>query len=226
MIGIIAAMEQEVSAIVQELSNANTSMISGIEMTQGTLEGNDVIVMKSGVGKGYAAMSTTVLLEHFTIDAIVNIGTAGGLQKTQNILDAVVSTRVVQHDWDTSSLDGEDGRGLFFEADQALAKTCLDVLKELDICVHSGLIASGDLFVARSEDLAHLKQYYPDAICAEMEAGAVAQVCQHYQKPFVILRSLSDIAYKEDSHMDFLTYVTYAAKRSAQFTRAFMKHQS
>ncbi|MFR6487541.1 MAG: hypothetical protein ACLUQK_08450 [Clostridium sp.] len=56
-----------------------------------------------------------------------------------------------------------------------------------------------------------------------MEAGAVAQVCAHYHIQFVVLRSLSDIAPRTDSHMDFITYVKHASARSAQFCKALMK---
>lgn len=223
MIAIIAAMDKEVSAIEQELSKKEAINISNISMIRGELEGRDVIVMKSGVGKGYAAMATAILLERFDIEFIINIGTAGGLNQDQNILDAVVSERVVQHDFDTSPVDGEAGLGLYFDADQALAETCRKVLTRMNIAVHHGLIASGDCFVARDEDVNRIKKYYPNAICAEMEAGAIAQVCAHYKMPFVVLRSLSDITHKADSHMDFIEYVEYAAKRSAEFCREFMK---
>lgn len=224
MIGIIAAMDEEVQAIAQTLSKKEELEISGIQMIQGELENKKVVVIKSGVGKAYAAMSTAILLEHFTLEFIMNIGTAGGICDDQNILDAVVSTQVVQHDYDTSSIDGEEGRGLYFHADASLVKRCVSVLQQMDICVHAGCIASGDQFIAREEDLMRLKNYFPKAICAEMEAGAIAQVCHHYKVPFVVLRSLSDIANKVDSHLDFQTYVTHASARSAAFTRAFMQY--
>lgn len=223
MIAIIAAMDKEVSAIEQELNNKEAIIISNISIIRGQLEEKDVIVMKSGVGKGYAAMATAILLEHFEINFVINIGTAGGLCQEQHILDAVVSERVVQHDYDTSPIDGDAGRGLYFDADKDLANICMKVLRRMNISVHHGVIASGDCFVAREEDIKRIQVYYPKAICAEMEAGAIAQVCAHYEMPFVVLRSLSDIAHKQDSHMDFLEYVECAAKRSATFCREFMK---
>lgn len=223
MIGIIAAMDSEVTAIVQILKQKEELNKSGIYMVKGMIGTQPVIVMKSGVGKGNAAMSTTILLENFQIEKLVNIGTAGGLDPSQEILDAVVSTSVVQHDFDTSPVDGKDGIGLFYEANKELMKQCQEVLEGLNIRVHCGLIASGDQFVAKDEQLAYLKAQFPEAVCAEMEAGAIAQVCTHYQIPFVVLRSLSDIAYRQDSHMDFQTYVQHAANRSAKFCEALVK---
>ena len=106
MIAVIAAMDKEVDAIVSIMESHEHLMKSGIDFDKGILAGKELLVMKSGVGKGNAGMATTILLENFSIDCIVNIGTAGGLQVQQNILDAVISTQVVQHDYDTSPVDG------------------------------------------------------------------------------------------------------------------------
>lgn len=221
MIAVIAAMDSEVSAIVSKM-NAEAKKIHGIEFYEGTLENKDVVVMKSGVGKGNAAMSTTILLEHYPVEQIVNIGTAGGLKENENILDAVLSERVVQHDFDTSPIDGEAGIGLYYDADPKLLAICEAALKDLDVTVHKGLVASGDQFIA-GEATKNLCDKFPDAMCAEMEAGAIAQVSTHYQVPFVILRSLSDVACKPDSHMDFQEYVKHASERSAMFTQELMR---
>lgn len=222
MIGIIAAMDMEVAAIVAHVEGKET-IISGISFFEGSLEGKQVVVMKSGVGKGNAAMSTTILLEHYPIECIINIGTAGGLREDQQILDAVISRSIVQYDYDTSPVDGESGIGLYFTADQTMADQACSVLKEMQVRVHEGLIASGDQFIAEPKQLELLETKFPEAICAEMEAGAVAQIATHYQKPFVILRSLSDVAKHDDSPMDFLEYASHASERSAVFTKNFVR---
>lgn len=223
MVGIIAAMDKELEAIVAIMDEKEDICVSGIQMVKGTIANKKVIVMKSGVGKGNAAMATTILLENFVIDKIVNVGTAGGLKKEQQVLDAVISTRVVQHDFDTSIIDGDEGLGLYFDADAALIAACDKVLSTKGVRVIRGLIASGDQFIAEDEKRMRLETLFPDAVCAEMEAGAIAQVCSHYHVPFVVLRSLSDVAHNPDSHMDFLTYVKHAAKRSAMLCQELMK---
>lgn len=222
MIAIIAAMDSEVNAITNIMEHCEKTTVSGISIARGVISGKKVIVMKSGVGKVNAAMSTTILLENFVIDKIINIGTAGGLKKEQEILDAVISDRVVQHDFDTSPVDGEDGIGLYFDADEALCKTCADVFAQMNVRAHVGLVATGDQFIAQEDQLSRLEETFPLAICAEMEAGAIASVATHYHVPFVVLRSLSDIAHRDDSHMDFLTYVEHAAARSATFCKEVM----
>ena len=172
MIAVIAAMDKEVDAIVSIMESHEHLMKSGIDFDKGILAGKELLVMKSGVGKGNAGMATTILLENFSIDCIVNIGTAGGLQVQQNILDAVISTQVVQHDYDTSPVDGADGIGLYFEADQDLCDMCEQALNKLGVVVHRGLVASGDQFVAREVQLQRLNELFPDAVCAEMSSCA------------------------------------------------------
>ena len=223
MIGIIAAMEKEMDAITSLLTNKEEYKVSGIAMVKGSIKGKNVIVMKSGVGKGNAAMATTILFENFVITAVINIGTAGGLKKDQQVLDAVLSTRVVQHDFDTSIIDGNDGLGLYYDADAKLIDACDQVLTSMGVRVFRGSVASGDQFIAEDEKRERIETLFPDAICAEMEAGAIAQVCSHYHVPFVVLRSLSDVAHKEDSQMDFLIYVEHAAKRSATLCQELME---
>ena len=81
MIGIIAAMDSEVEAIETLLEHKELKHISGIKMIQGTIKNKRVMVLKSGVGKGNAVMATTILLENFRIEKVINIGTAGGLKR-------------------------------------------------------------------------------------------------------------------------------------------------
>ena len=136
MIGLIAAMPSEMDAIIACLDNQKEHTISGIKMVSGTIGNQDVIVMLSGVGKCNAALSTTILCEHFKLDEIINIGTAGGLKAEEEVLDAVISTQVVQHDFDTSPVDGEAGIGLYFEANQAIIERAVSVLEQNNVRVH------------------------------------------------------------------------------------------
>lgn len=224
MIAIIAAMDSEVKAIVECMDSYEQKIIHDIAFYEGMISNKQCVVMKSGVGKVFAALSTTILLQNFDIDFIINIGTAGGLKENQKVLDALISTQVVQHDYDTSPVDGDEGIGLYFEADSKLVKLASEVMDELKITAHIGLIASGDQFIAYDEAREAILTKFPNALGAEMEAGSVAHVASHFKVPFVVIRSLSDVTCDDDSHLDFLTYVEHAAKRSAQLTKAFCEH--
>lgn len=225
MIGIIAAMQAEVDALREEMAEVKERTVDGIRFWEGTIAQSDCVLMLSGVGKVHAALATTLLLKNYDVDAIWNIGTAGGLQEMEHVLDLVIGEHIVQHDYDTSALDGEEGIGLHFHADEALIALCKSVCEEANERFHCGLMLSGDQFISEPHQFLALKKRYPEALCAEMESGAIAQVCTHFHIPFVILRSLSDIALQEENSLTFQEYVHRASKRSAQLCVRLMEKQ-
>lgn len=216
MIGIIAAMKEEVQALVSLMNQYEKQEYDNREYWIGSIANQTIVIGLSGVGKVNAAMSTTLLLKRYNITYLLNIGTAGGLLETQNVLDLVISNQVVQHDYDTSPIDKEDGIGLWFDVDMQLLDICKSVCKQLQKPFHIGLVASGDQFIAKEEDFHKLLTKFNQAICAEMEAGAIAQVCHFQNVPFLVIRSLSDVALKKGSELDFTTYVSYASEKSAK----------
>lgn len=216
MIGIISAMEVENNAILALCKDVTEKIISGKKFYVATLADEKVVCCLSGVAKVNAAFTTTLLLEHFPIDSILNIGTAGGLKEEENVLDCVISTRVVEHDYDTSPIDGEEGVGLFYEANAMLVNVVKEAASEMNIPHHIGLVASGDQFITK-ESCKKIIERFPESMCSEMEAGGIAHIASHYGVPFVVIRSLSDIAVKEGNSMDYSEYVAKASVRSAQF---------
>ncbi len=78
-IGIIGAMEPEVAHLVASMTNPSSTTIDGIEFVAGQLAGKDVIVTRSGIGKVTASIATTLLIEKYAPDAIINTGSAGGV---------------------------------------------------------------------------------------------------------------------------------------------------
>ncbi len=56
--------------------------------------------MKSGIGKVNAAMATTILLEKFTPDVVLNTGSAGGFGEKLEVGTVVISSEVRHHDVD------------------------------------------------------------------------------------------------------------------------------
>ena len=110
--------------------------------------------MRSGIGKVNAGICAQILADVFSVDAIINTGIAGSLNKNINIGDIVLSTDVVQHDMDATGFGYRKGQipqmpVFFFNADDNLRRLAAEVCKEVnpDIQVFEGRIASGDQFV-------------------------------------------------------------------------------
>ena len=220
MIGIIGAMEEEVAEILKLVEIYEKKDYQGYTFYEGVMNYHQVVVLQGEIGKANAAISTTLLLTHYDIDVVINIGSAGGLHKDQNVGDVVISSGVIHHDVDVTAFGralGEvPGMPCIFLPDEKLLACVQGILQEQNIPSHVGLIASGDQFIARKEQVAAIQKAFPEAMCAEMEAASIAQVCHVFNKRFIITRSLSDVFDKGESPMQFDEYLKKASMASAK----------
>jgi len=227
-VGIIGAMDQEVEILRNTLENRKEHAIGGYDFYTGQIGNLDVVLLKSGIGKVNAAVSTTLLLHAFTPDCIINTGSAGGFDPELEVGDIVISSEVRHHDVDVTVFGYEPGQvpGLpaAFEPDvlmAELAEQCIEKLAGMRTV--SGLIATGDTFMNDPARVQHARALFPAMKAVEMEAAAIAQTCHQFGTPFIIIRALSDIAGKE-SNLSFDQFLETAAKHSAamviEITRA------
>ncbi|MDR7000368.1 5'-methylthioadenosine/S-adenosylhomocysteine nucleosidase [Neobacillus niacini] len=218
-IAIIGAMEEEVTLLRDNIDGRSQETVAGCEFTFGQMHGADVILLRSGIGKVNAAMSTTILLEKYKPDYIINTGSAGGFNPSLNVGDAVISTEVRHHDVDVTAFGYEYGQvpqlPAAFAADQKLMEVAEKAAKELEnFQIVKGLIATGDSFMEDPARVDFVRSKFNDLQAVEMEAAAIAQVAHRFGVPFVIIRSLSDIAGKE-SEVSFDQFIDQAARHSA-----------
>jgi adenosylhomocysteine nucleosidase len=219
-IGIIGAMEQEVALLKSSISNLVEVNKGGCTFYSGQLNGVDVVLLQSGIGKVAAAVGTAILLSEYSISKVINTGSAGGFESSLNLGDVVISTEVRHHDADVTAFGYEMGQmasqPAAFIADQALMNVAEQALEKMDD-THAirGLICTGDTFVCTAERQAYIRTHFPDVIAVEMEASAIAQTCHQFDIPFVVVRAISDVADKE-SPMSFDEFLPLAAKSSSE----------
>ncbi|EOC1313296.1 5'-methylthioadenosine/S-adenosylhomocysteine nucleosidase [Cronobacter turicensis] len=216
--GIIGAMEEEVTLLRDKIDNRQTLNIAGCEIYTGTLNGVDVALLKSGIGKVSAAMGATLLLEHCKPDVIINTGSAGGLAASLKVGDIVVSDEVRYHDADVTAFGYEYGQmagcPAAFKADEKLIAAAQETIEQLNLHAVRGLVVSGDAFINGSVNLAKIRHNFPQAIAVEMEATAIGHVCHNFGVPFVVVRAISDVA-DQQSHLSFEEFLAVAAKQSS-----------
>lgn len=223
MIAIICAIEQEVKAITKVMQETTKKSIMHMDVYEGKIADHLCVMALAGVGKVNAAMSATLLIDHYDVDTLINVGVAGGLKSDQETSDIVISKRVIQHDFDTSFIDGEEGMGLTYECDADLITKCSQILEANHVRYFIGDTASGDSFVGQNDYLKRIQKLFPDCISTEMEAGAISQVCANADIPCLIIRSLSDIAVKENNHLDFLEFAQEASHQAAWLAQALIE---
>ena len=226
-IGIIGAMEQEVAILREQLNDCVTTTIGGCEFYQGSLAGHDVILTRSGIGKVAASIATVLLLDRFAPDAVINTGSAGGFDPELRVGDVVISNEVRHHDVNVTAFGYEPGQlpqqPAAFESDKALITVAEQVMPQFpDLQSRIGLICTGDQFMCEPTHIAKVRETFPSMMAAEMEAAAIAQVCHQFKIPFVVIRSLSDIAGTE-SPTTFEEYLVVAAKNSSAMILAMLK---
>ena len=225
MYAIVGAMDEEVAALLKRMQDVVVKSIGPIDFSFGKLGNKDVVLFKSGIGLSMAAMSTSICLSHFKIDALVNIGTAGGLKEFQNVLDIVVSDKITYHDFDITPFGNErnftNRNRYVFKSDAQM----IEIFKQLNFenAVWIGPIVSGNQFIHSNEQLEVIERFYPEAIAAEMEGASIAHVCASFGCPFIVIRSLSDIARQAQNNLTFDEYLNQASERSASFTEEFVK---
>ncbi len=218
--GIIGAMEPEVALLKAKLSNSEEVMHAGYTFYQGQLDGNDVVIVQSGIGKVAAALATAVLIDKFQPNYVVNTGSAGGFDATLKVGDIVVSSEVRYHDVDLTVFGYEIGQlpanPAAYIPHEALVQAAKQGIEQLEnIQTMIGLITTGDTFMTKDEDIAKARANFPTMAAVEMEGAAIAHTCHQFNVPFVIIRSLSDIAGKE-SATSFDEYLETASVNSSQ----------
>lgn len=226
-IGIIGAMELEVNQLKQKMTLANTKKKAGMEFFEGTLNGCQVVIVRSGIGKVNAALCTQILADDFQITHVINTGVAGSLNATLDIGDILVSTEALEHDFDVSALGYDLGvipqmDCSIFKADETLQKLAIEACKKVnpDINVLSGRVVSGDQFIAGKEIKNKLVTVF-QGDCAEMEGASIAHGAYLNNLPFVVLRAISDKA-DDSAEMDYPTFEIAAAGHSAKLVEEML----
>ena len=197
-IGLIGAMDIEIQTIKEDMNVISAKNIVGLDFYMGTLNGQSIVLVRSGWGKVNAAVCTQILIDMYAVDMIINIGVAGAIAPDLHIGDTVISDDLVQHDFDTTAVGDEissviGSKTCYFKADDQLIKLAFDAARSLDLNVCMGRVASGDKFVSSPEEKERIWKIFK-AKCCEMEGAAIAQTCFLNKIPFVVLRSISDNA--------------------------------
>ncbi len=218
-IGIIGAMEEEVEYLRSKIVKPVVTTIAGCEFTEGVIGVTEVVLTRCGIGKANAALATALLNDRFAPTYVINTGVAGGLNASMSVGDLVISTEVRYHDVDATVFGYEYGQvpGMVsaFLPETQLIAVAKRAAEKVGFHTQKGLIVTGDSFMSEEARVKEVKSLFPTAYCAEMEAGAIAQVCHQFATPFVIIRALSDVA-GQDAKMSYDTFLEKSAVNSAK----------
>ena len=227
MIGIIGAMEEEVAHLKEAMQVEKTVERAAMTFVKGKLDGKDVVVVRSGIGKVNAGICAQILADLFEVDTLINTGVAGSLDAALDIGDIVISTDAVQHDMDVSALGDPVGQiprmdTFAFPADERLVQLAVQANEEANPDIHTftGRVVSGDQFVSGGAVKERLVTQF-QAKCTEMEGAAIAQAAYLNKISCVIIRAISDKA-DNSSTMDYAAFEKQAITHTLRLVRNLM----
>lgn len=225
--GIIAAMQEEMEEIKNIMENIEEKKIYELIFFEGKINNSNVVLVEAGVGKVNATRVTQVLIDNFNIEAIINVGSGASANEELQIGDIIIGKTLVQHDFDITAFGHPKGYisnvGENVKSDDSLIERMEHTISELsnnEYKVKIGTIASGDIFCTDVQMKEKIRSKF-NADVIEMESAAIAQVCKLDNKPFLIIRSISDVP-NGKNEITFDEFLKLASKRCAEILRNFI----
>ena len=226
-VGLIAALEEEIKPLLERLRVLETEDWLRRTYYRGTLEGQDVVLATTGVGKVRAASRTQLLIDRFSIDKLVFIGIAGGINPELKPGDIIICERAMQHDFNVGGGECvERRRSYWYEADKELVNMALLAASRSGLAqsVRLGSILTGDQGINDSSKKDHLWHTF-GGDCVEMEGAAVAMVCWMNQIPFLLIRAISDLA-DSNALVDVQKWLEVASCRLSQLVLEMLRQMT
>lgn len=243
VVGVLG-ITREIAPIEKRLQDVREVTVRGYVFRVGTLNGQQVVVGRSGAGKVNAAIIATLLINQFNPSAILFSGTAGAIDLSLRQGDVVIGATVAHHDAGLQAPDGIRRRGmrnavtgeldpLLVPAPElllAVARRSAQALQLPSIRtpdgedkpprIVEGVIVTGDVFLADNGRRIALREAL-GATAVEMEGAAVVQTCRQFGVPCLVIRSITDRADGEAS-ANYEQFLVTASENAATLTVAII----
>lgn len=226
-IGIIFAMQEELIELKKYLHINDEKKIYDLIFYEATLNNQNIILTESGIGKTNAARTTQILIDYYKPEAIFNIGVAGGIAKNLKVGDIIISTSLVQHDFDITAFNHPKGYipniGNNIPIDNNLLNTTKTILDTNNISYKEGLIASGDIFCTKESMATKINTQF-NALCVEMEGASIAQTAYLSKTPCLVIRSISDCP-DNNNKVTYEEFLETSSNKVAQIMHSILINQ-
>lgn len=222
-IGILCAGDREVAPFLPLIENGKASEKAMLKFYEGTINGAEAVALFSGVCKVNAAIAAQILIDTYRVDAIINAGTAGGMQQGLRILDTVIATEVAYHDVAPELLTEFHPwlDSIYFKTDEKLLAHSHKAVEKLGLqkSVCWGRMVTGEAFITEEGRDAINARFAPCTV--DMETAAVAHVCYVNSIPFLAIRCITDdAAHSGKDH--FEENCRAASQRACEITAALL----
>jgi len=224
-LAIMGAMQEEVEPLLAFFDNVKETKFADNTYYEVNYNGLDIVIAYSKIGKVFASLTASTMIQKFGCDTLLFSGVAGGINPKLEIGDLIIADKLCQHDLDITAFGHPHGfvpeGKIFVETDESLRKIAIEVANEKNLKVIEGTIATGDQFVHSTERKEFIESTFK-ADALEMEGASVAVVCDALKVPFFILRAISDTA-DMDAGFDFDAFLKSSAVTSANYLIEIVK---
>lgn len=224
-LAIMGAMQEEIEPLLANFDSINIVEYANNKFYEVNYNGLDIVIAYSKIGKVFASLTASTMIEKFGCDTLLFSGVAGGINPDLKIGDLIIADKLCQHDLDITAFGHPHGYvpegKVFIETTKELRDVAIKVASQNDIKVIEGTIATGDQFVHSAKRKEFIEKVF-NADALEMEGASVAVVCDSLNVPFFILRAISDTA-DMDAGFDFDEFLKSSAKNSADYIIKIVK---
>ena len=222
-IGIIGAMDEEINDLLEKMEVIKEEIYSNMSFYIGKLSGRDIVLAKCFVGKVNAAICTQTMILKYDIDMIINVGVAGGIDKSLELGDIAISTSTVEFDQNVSALGYQIGYTfgldkIYIESDKKISNKLYEVASK-ENNVKLGVVASSDKFISSENEIKKIKEMFKDTVAVDMESASISHVCKLNDTRFCALRIISD----SGNNIEYRDFVNIAVKKIDKIMLEFLK---
>ena len=224
-LAIMGAMQEEIEPLLAHFKDVNVVEYANNKFYEVSYNGLEIVIAYSKIGKVFASLTASTMIEKFGCNTLLFSGVAGGINPKLQIGDLIIADKLCQHDLDITAFGHPHGfvpgGKVFVETTKELRDVAIKVANENNLKVIEGTIATGDQFVHSNERKQFIENTF-NADALEMEGASVAVVCDALSVPFFILRAISDTA-DMDAGFDFDEFLKSSAKNSADYLIKIVK---
>lgn len=218
-LAIMGAMEEEIEPLLAHFKNVNIVEFANNKYYEVNYNGLDIVIAYSKIGKVFASLTASTMIQKFRCDTLLFSGVAGAINPDLKIGDLIIADKLCQHDLDITAFGHPNGfvpgGSVFVETSEKLRTVAKEVANENDLKVIEGTIATGDQFVHSVERKDFIESTFK-ADALEMEGASVAVICDALDVPFFVLRAISDSA-DGGADIDFDEFLKSSAVNSANY---------
>nr|WP_301281157.1 5'-methylthioadenosine/S-adenosylhomocysteine nucleosidase [Arcanobacterium phocae] len=222
---VISAMDEEMAPFLSLIQSCNPKLLpspvgTAYQASKGQMR---MILMVTKVGMTACASALGWLLANYKPKVIVSIGSAGGLARNSRVGQVIVGREYLN--------GGADGQAFGYTRGQVPGQPSsflgdarmISALEQYAATgnddspiIRIGQMLSSDAFVTEA-NVATARDDFPEALSADMESHAAAQVAHAWGIPFVSIRGISDLCGDPDDqavsfHAELSDVATAAAK--------------